>query len=479
MRIGLYQPAPVRYAVGHVGELAGIDLVEVAEYRLLDDIAVERGHAVYFFRADDAEISHLDLVIVEYLHVGYLIAVEPTLLHLRDEPAVYLACYRIYARQHRRKGVDVPFFERLRHDRVVGIVDRAARDVPRLVPAVVVLVHQQPHELGYSERRMRVVGVYDRLIGQVVEVFIQPQMVLDYALQRCGNKEVFLLKSELFALTVVVRGIKHFGQQRRLMLALHRFFVIALGERVHIELRRRLSRPQPKHAHARGVAVTRDHDVVSERVHPFGIDVAHAHFSVLLVFFHPAAEVDGELLVRARHHPHLAARQPHIGKLDLLVLHYALAEQSVFVSDGKAHRGIVERRKAVHKAGREPAEPAVAEPRVGLALEYAVEREAHLFKATRELLGKTEVEKIVFERAPDKELHAYIVDPFILAFGYALVVLLFLLQQYVAHDQGNGFIHLILCRAFGRYCKVPSKLVEYKLLYFVGGFLHISSVAYE
>ena len=204
---------------------------------------------------------------------------------------------------------------------------------------------------------------------------------------------------------MVVGRIKHLGNKLGFVFALHRFFVIALRERTHIELCGRSRRPQPQYAHARVVAVTGNHNVVGKRVHARAVHIPNAHFAVLHILLNSAAEIDGEPFIRTRHHPNFAARQPHIGQFDLLIVHYALTEQTVLIADSKAHCGIVERRKTVHKTGSEPTQTAVTQARVRFALENIVERKIHFFQAFVKLIGKTEVEQIVFERASDKELH--------------------------------------------------------------------------
>lgn len=56
------------------------------------------------------------------------------------------------------------FFERFRHDGVVGVRHRAADDLLRFVPAQAFFVHQQAHQFRNRQTRMRVVDVDDDLL---------------------------------------------------------------------------------------------------------------------------------------------------------------------------------------------------------------------------------------------------------------------------------------------------------------------------
>ena len=176
-RVGLDKPTSVRNAVCNVGELVGKHLVKFAEYGVFDYFAVQRRHAVDLLRSYYAKVSHFYLIARNNAHCVYLAPVELMLFHSRVISAVDFAHNRINAREHVAERVFIPFFKRLRHNGVVGVIDGADSDVPRLVPRQVVFVHQQAHKLRNSESGVRVVGVDNRFIGQVFDVFIQTQVV--------------------------------------------------------------------------------------------------------------------------------------------------------------------------------------------------------------------------------------------------------------------------------------------------------------
>ena len=61
------------------------------------------------------------------------------------------------ARQQPFEQLDRPGLQRFRQQRVVGVGQRRHRDLPGLVPAEIVQIDQDPHQLGDGEARMGVV----------------------------------------------------------------------------------------------------------------------------------------------------------------------------------------------------------------------------------------------------------------------------------------------------------------------------------
>ena len=142
-RIGLIEPAAMCDAVGDIGKALGQYFVEVAEYALLDYLAVQRAHAVYAVRADDGEVSHAHLTVADYAHSGE--DVLAALAVLAAEPRVYLADNRVHARQAHFHQILVPLLQSFAHHRVIGVRHGVDGDVPRALPREAVIVEQQSH----------------------------------------------------------------------------------------------------------------------------------------------------------------------------------------------------------------------------------------------------------------------------------------------------------------------------------------------
>ena len=125
---------------------------------------------------------------------------------------------------------------------------------------------------------------------------------------------------------------------------------------------------------------------------------------------HLAAEADLVHDLAALEFPGVAEGQPVLGRLDLCAVDDALLEQAVVVADAVAEAGDAERRHALHEAGGEPAEAAVAEGCVRFELRDGIEVEADERQRLAHLLLQAEVAERVLEQAADQEFEREIVD---------------------------------------------------------------------
>ena len=103
-------------------------------------------------------------------------------------------------------------------------------------------------------------------------------------------------------------------------------------------------------------------------------------------------------------------REPDVGLLDLLPVVDLLAEDAVVVADAVADRADPQRRHRVHEARGEAAEASVAEPRILLDLEEAVEVAAERAHRLAGRLDDAEVAERVAQEPPREVLHREVVD---------------------------------------------------------------------
>ena len=89
-----------------------------------------------------------------------------------------------------------PLLQRLGQQRVVGVGQRPLREVPRLVPAELRLVEQDPHQLGDGQRRVRVVELDGDLVGQRAPVGVASAEAAHEVGQRAGDEEVLLHEAQ-------------------------------------------------------------------------------------------------------------------------------------------------------------------------------------------------------------------------------------------------------------------------------------------
>ena len=131
---------------------------------------MDLGHAVGAVRADDGQVGHAHLAgrrLLDEAHPLHAVLVARiALLHVVEEAAIDLVDDLQQPRADQLEEAHRPLFQRLGQQRVVGVGQRADRQVPRLVPAELGLVEQDAHQLGHGHRRMRVVELDGDLVGQ-------------------------------------------------------------------------------------------------------------------------------------------------------------------------------------------------------------------------------------------------------------------------------------------------------------------------
>ena len=119
--------------------------------------------------------------------------------------------------------------------------------------------------------------------------------------------------------------------------------------------------------------------------------------------FHRAAKTDRIGDFRARELPRVAESQPILGIFVLPAIFDGLAEQAVVVADAVAVGCDLQCRHALHEAGCEASEAAIAEGRVGLHLGELVEIDVETAKGIAELSGEAKIVQRVHEETPDQK----------------------------------------------------------------------------
>ena len=145
--------------------------------------------------------------------------------------------------------------------------------------------------------------------------------------------------------------------------------------------------------------------------------------------FDAAAEVDVIDHLRPLEFPGVAEAQPLVGIFLLPAVRNDLAEQAEIVADAVADGGDRQRRHALHEAGREPPEAAIAECGIRLAFAQFGEAGAEIAKRCIEHRQQPHIVQRVGEQPADQKFQRQIIDP--LAAG---VVALLFAEQPAVHD---------------------------------------------
>ena len=202
-------------------------------------------------------------------------------------------------------------------------------------------------------------------------------------LQRGGREEVFLPQPQFLSRRRLVARIQHLRDGVGAVARRQRADMVAAIERVEPQRIRRPRRPEPQRV---GVvsAPADDRRVVGDRVHGLGRvpDVARA-----AIGHRPgldrAAEADQMGGVRPRDLPWIAEGQPVLRIFLLPAIVDDLAEHPVIVADAVAVRGDAQCRHALHEAGGQPAEAAIAQRGVMLDVAQPVVVDAEFGRARR------------------------------------------------------------------------------------------------
>ena len=202
------------------------------------------------------------------------------------------------------------------------------------------------------------------------------------------------------------------------------------------------------------IAITRYRGVVGHRQHVLGIDpVGHQAALVVRMKIDAAPKLDALGIFRALQLPGVAVPQPVIRLLDLEAIVEALAEHAVFIAQAVALDRQLQGGAGIEKAGRQPAQAAVAQARVGLGGGDLLQQQAEVVEALLRRVGHAQVEHGVGEGPAHEEFQGQIVGALAVGLVLSLAGALPALHEAVAHDHGQGAIGVI----GGTAIPVPAK----------------------
>ena len=379
-RVGSLDPAAEGDAVGLVGELLGIDLVERAKLGVLQDLGVEGGDAIDGEAKVNVHVGHVDGAVlvddgdarVAMLGLGNLIEFDDD---VGDGGGDLL------------QAGERPFLERLGKDRVVGVGDHGAYDGHGLVKLDVVLGGEQPDELGNDHGGVRIVNLDHSVVGQIVQVAAALYGLVDQELGGIAHHEVLLVDAKQAALLI---GIIRIEEQGEVLGDLGLVEVDgAAGDQALVDT------CQVKQAQAvlGGLAITGHIDV----------DELGGDGKITKLDGVGAVVIDQDVLLA----------EPLVGDGLLLIVGKALAEQAVMVVEAHAVTGEAQRGNGIQEACGQAAQAAVAERRLDLELLDLVEVVAGGDELVLNLVIDAEVDHIVDEQLADQKLGRDVVELFL------------------------------------------------------------------
>ena len=322
--------------------------------------------------------------------------------------------------------------------RVIGVRQRLLRDLPRLLPRQTFFVQQNPHQLGDRQAGMRVVHLDGDLRGQHFDLLVLLAEAPEDIAQRAGDQEIFLHQPQLLAAHHRVGGIQYARDIFRLDLLLDGANVVAAVEDLDVEVFRSTRREQPQPVHGlaeiaddRHVCRYADHDLL--RIPNLFQAVFHFARPVDL-----AVQRDVDRFFRMLDLEWSAVGLPAVRLLALEAVEDLLPEQAVFVIDAVSEAGHTERRQRLQKARRQPAQAAVAEASVILALQHLIQADAEAGQHFAAHVFDAQVRQVVAQRAAHQKFHREVVEPLGILVAIARFRLQHAIDNAIANRQGNG-----------------------------------------
>ena len=373
-RVAAHEPAAEGDAVGLVGELLGVELGEGPHLGLNENLRVKRGHPV-----DGVAEVH-----VHRGHVHDVVAVDHRdgrVLGARAGERVKLADDGHDAGRHLLDVAHRPGLERLCEDGVVGVAAGALHDGGGVLERDAAL-HEQAHQLGDDHRGMGVVDVHGHV---AVELLGRVSAILELGedeLRPGGDHEVLLVDAQEAAGLVGVVRVEE-AREAVADVALVKGDAALGGRRGLLHVKE----VQPV-----------DHAVLKAR----HLDVVHVR--------RERAKAKGDREGRACVDQPGLGLDPGVGLLALDAFGEVLPKEAVVVVEAHAVAGQPERGDGVEEARGEPAQAAVAERGLGLAVLHGGERGAVGGKDALDLVCQAEVHKVGAQQAAHQELGGEVVE---------------------------------------------------------------------
>ena len=294
---------------------------------------------------------------------------------------------------------------------MVGVAERPGDDGPGSVPALRLLINENPHQLRYGNRGVRVVEL-DRDL--VLEVFPRIAWIAEVppndVPERARHEEVLLNQPQFLTVLRLVIRVKHLGDRFTDGLLVHRLDIAARIEGGQVEVLGRPRGPKPQEVDGLG-SESCHRDVVGHsqdglRVHPAGAGVA----AVIKNILHAAVEAHLLGVLGANDLPRVAKEDPAVGVFHLVSVDELLLEQPELVMDAVSESRKIQGRQGIEETRREPSEASVAEAHVDLRLAHRVKIDPEGTQRRPGRLIKAGRQQVAFEEPAHQVLHREVIQ---------------------------------------------------------------------
>ncbi|MNO95887.1 hypothetical protein D3C76_875410 [compost metagenome] len=417
--------------------------MQLGEHRALHQLAVQRRHAVDAVRAEERQVAHAHPTAVVFLdqrhrpqHVEIMQAFGAQgvdMVGVDQVDDLHVPGQHALHQRHR------PRLERLGQQGVVGVGQGPDRHFPGFVPGDLVLIDQQPHQLGHGNRGVGIVELDGGGIGQVEQAVMHVQVASQQVLQRGRDEEVLLAQAQLLAgFSAVGRiqhsrdafGSRHFG---------HRAEVITRIEALQVQLFQRPCAPQAQGIDA-GTAPADYWRVISHRPHRLAGPPDLARLALGVDHgLDTTAEADRVDHLGTLELPRVAEVQPVLGLLLLPAVDHRLPEQAVLVADAVTVGGNAQGRHALHEARRQTAQATIAERCIRFQQADSLEIDVQPFQGLARNIQQAQVAQAVIQQPTNEKFQGKVIDPLLTAPVDLTGVIHPVIDHVIARGEGDGF----------------------------------------
>ncbi len=394
VRIGQSEPTARRDAVGHVDDPAGMQLVQFRKELRFHQLRMQRRDTIDLVRHDEGEFAHMHFVVAHDGNAGGAGRIGHGVGGVDHLDDLHVA------RQHRAHEPCRPPLQSLGQQRVVGVAQALLGNVHRLGKRHPIPVDEKADQFGRGDRRMGIVHLDRHVLVELGQIVVNFHVAAQDVLYRRRGHEVFLLQPQLLALKRGVVGVEHARDGARERFGCGGGGVIAPVEAFEVEQRGGLGAPEPQGVGPAPFPADDGH-VVGRCQHGFARLPDH----LAVALGHVALEPDRVAGFGPLEFERVALGEPVFRGLDLVAVLEALAEQPVFVAQAVAVAGAAKRGHALHVAGRQPAEAAIAKRGVGLVMHQHVKILAQIGHCGGGDVLEPEVDRGIFEDAADQVFH--------------------------------------------------------------------------
>ncbi|EJX03838.1 hypothetical protein EVA_08056 [gut metagenome] len=223
------------YAVCNVGKLLRPKGINILKEVIFQYLAVETGNTVHLIAGRQAHISHMHLIIVYNQVSANSVIIIEVVTEVVAPATVNFAYYLPDSGHKFLHQILRPLFESLAHNGVVGVCNAVLDNIPCLVPAHAVLVHENSHKFGDNESSMGVVYLHGVVLGKGFYISPSLYVLTHNVLSGCRYEEILLFQAEKLTLSVVISRIENLCDNLSHSALFKALYIFALREQIHIQ----------------------------------------------------------------------------------------------------------------------------------------------------------------------------------------------------------------------------------------------------